>query len=169
MRKQVKEGLELVSKSVTIIRAEVMNAINPREDLRWEVEGTREREVGRRMEIEPFPLMQWPLYAPIKWPETREEFIVLPYQKIHLAVSNIKMPKGYACTSSNEINHTNEFGRVVWTAEKQSTPSGDEIQVVLRVDVNQSLGPATMYPKLKEFVSWVEEACRRRLIVEKVN
>lgn len=167
--KSLKESLELITKSVTITKAEVANATNSREDLRWEVEGASERESGRRMEIYPFPLMQWPLYVPSKWPETRQEFIVLPYQKIHLAISHIKLPKGYAWPGWNEINHSNEFGRVAWKAELQSKPDGDEIKVVLRVDVIQSLGPAAMYPKLKEFVSWVEEACRRQLIVEKVK
>jgi len=167
--KTLKEGLELISKSVTITKAEVKNATNAREELRWEVEGVREREAGRRVEIQPFPLMEWPVHVPSKWPENRQEFIVLPYQKIHLAISHIKVPKEYGWPGSGAVNHSNEFGRVTWTAVKQSSPEGDEIQVVLRVEVNQCLGPATMYPKLKEFVSWVEEACRRQLIVEKVK
>ncbi|MBL0209928.1 MAG: hypothetical protein IPQ13_03295 [Holophagaceae bacterium] len=167
--KTLKESLEQISKSVTITKAEVANATNSREDLRWEVEGARERETGRRLEIEPFPFMQWPLYVPSKWPETRQDFIVLPYQKIHLANSRIKLPKGYAWSGASEINHSNEFGRVSWSAEKQSTPGGDEIQVVLRVEVAESLGPAAMYPKLKTFISWIEEACRRQLVAERVK
>lgn len=167
--KTLKESLERISKSVTITKAEVANATNPREDLRWEVEGAREREAGRRLEIEPFPLMQWPLFVPDKWPDTREEFIVLPHNKIHLAVSTIELPKDYVWKGIKEIVHSNEFGRVVWMAEKKSTLGAEEIKVVLRVELNQSLGPSTMYSKLKEFVFWVEEACRRRLIVEKVN
>ncbi|MBL0312970.1 MAG: hypothetical protein IPP78_09730 [Holophagaceae bacterium] len=167
--KALKESLELVSKSVTITKAEVTNATNPREDLRWEIEGANERETGRRIEIYPFPLMQWPLNVPSKWPEARQDFIVLPYQKVHQAVSHIKLPKGYTWPGWNEINRSNEFGEVTWKAEQQSKPDGVEIQVVLRVEVKRSLGPATMYPKLKEFVSWVEEACRRQLLVEKVK
>jgi hypothetical protein len=167
--KTLKESLEVNSKSVTITKAEVANATNPRENLLWQVEGANEREIGRRIEIYPFPLMQWPLYVPSKWPDTRQDFIVLPYQKIHTAVSHIKLPKGYTWPGCNEINHANEFGLVAWKAEQQTKPEGDEIQVVLRVEVKQALGPATMYPKLKEFISWIEEACRRQLIVEKLK
>ncbi len=167
--KTLKESLELVSKSVSITKAEVANATNSREDLRWEVAGTSERESGRRMEIYPFPLMQWPLYVPSKWPEGRQEYIVLPYPKIHLAVSHIKLPKGYTWPGWEALNRANEFGRVAWKAEKVTGPESDEIKVILRVDVNQSLAPATLYPKLKEFLSWVEEACRRQLIVVKAS
>lgn len=166
---KLRERLELLSKDVVVTRAEVSNATSPRENLKWAVEGRKDRVPGRRMEIEPFPLMPSPLTIPNTWPETREEMIVFPYKQLHLAVCDIRIPKGYRWSGETFPTHANTFGLVGWKLETVTEGDGELLRVILRVEVKQSVAPPSKYAELKEFVGWVEAACRQTLLLDRLN
>ncbi len=62
--KKLKESMGNSLKSYTVSRAEVFHAQDPKLNMTWEVEGTRELESWRRHTVRPFPGAYFPLWVP---------------------------------------------------------------------------------------------------------
>jgi len=159
----LKEELEGSMKQVAFTKVQVLNAQNSLHPFTWHVEGTLEREDGRRREVYPFPGMRSPLIQPEAWPEQRQDRIVIPYLRHHRAVSRITIPKGYAIPEIEPIKEENVFGSVSWTLKPLDQPG--EVEVDLDVIVTGfSIGPEG-YQEFRTFMAWVSKAANRTLIL----
>lgn len=161
----LKDRFESNQKNYTISKAIVLNATNPAERVSWEVTGVMERESGRRREVVPFPGMPWPLWVPDKLDETRTESIVLPYLSTQTAVSSFEVPKGYRFDPHPALQHQNVVGTVLWTTEFD--PATRKVTVHLETTIiSLVLGP-NHYQAFKEFLGWIQESCRRTIILDR--
>jgi hypothetical protein len=122
-----------------------------------------ERESSRRRVVDPFPGMPWPLWVPSTLDETRSASIVLPYRSIQLAVATFKPPKGYSVGAQQELRKENDFGRVFWVPSFDAATG--TTKVVLRVEVLAVSAPAAKWPEFRQFLTWIEEACRRQVVL----
>lgn len=161
--KLLKESFEKAMKNLTVTEAEVRNTADAKTSVTWTLKGSLERESSRRRVLDPFPGMPWPLWVPSKLDETRTTAIVLPYLSTQLAVATFKPPKGYAMGAHQELRHENAFGRVFWVPSfDAATGTG---KVVLRVEVATLSAPAGKWSEFRQFLTWIEEACRRQVVL----
>jgi len=165
--KLLKERLEGQDKHCLLARTEVQNAVDPRQNVSWRAEGRRVREPGRRLSVEPFPLVPSALWAPEVWPERRVEPIILPHLGIFAAKANFRLPPGCRLLPHEVFQHRNAFGMVVWVQELVKRAEGPEVQVVMRVDVEKAFGAPDQYEELKDFLAWVREAETRMVVLER--
>jgi hypothetical protein len=159
----LREELEGRMKSATFTKAQVFNAQSPNLPFGWHIEGSIEREDGRRREVYPFPAMNSPMNQPEVWPEQRQDVIVLPYLRSHRAVSRIRIPKGYQIPRIDPIQEKNMFGSVSWSLKPLDRP--DELEVTLEVVASGFAAQANGYQELKTFMNWVATATNRTLIL----
>ena len=162
--KLLKDSLEERNRNVTIQKVTLTNAQSARQDLSLRVEASLEDEAGRRREINPFPLMNWPIQIPSSWPEQRRDLIFAHNAWTQLATSELRLPKGVRPAPVENFLRENEFGRVAWIMENRTA---DSVRVVLRVDFREPIAPAQYYAKFREFIAWLQEASSRSLIIEK--
>ncbi|MBP1771792.1 MAG: hypothetical protein H6P99_955 [Holophagaceae bacterium] len=161
----LKERFESNRKTLSVASVKVSNATDPARRVFWEVTGALERESGRYREVEPFPGMPWPLWVPDKLDATRSESIVLPYLQIHTANSTFEVPKGFRFTPPPALRYENEFGMVSWTSEWD--PQTRKVTIQLRTQVvSLSLGP-DHWKAFREYLGWIQEGCRRTVILSK--
>lgn len=158
----LRESLEEYMKATTFTRAEVFGAQDPQQRTAWEVEGSIEREEGRRREVTPFPAVPWAIWVPDTWPETRKDLIVIPYLRTFEATSTIHLPEGYTWGGAEPYEQRNIFGTVSWKAEKVDAGT---VKVTLQIQVVRAFEAAMGYEALKSYLSWVSEAQRRSLIL----
>jgi hypothetical protein len=159
----LREEMENRFKQATFSRTEIINAKDPTKPFSWAVEGRAEREDGRRMEVYPFPGMYSPLRQPDSWPPGRKDLIVLPYLRVHKAVSRIKVPSGYGLPVIEPLEVRNPFGSVSWNV-KAIEPT-HEVEVTLEVVVNGFASQPNGYAEFRTFMSWVDDASRRTVIL----
>jgi len=164
-KKVLKEGIDGSQRSVDVKRVDVINAQSVRKDLTLKVEASQELEAGRRRTFNPFPLMNSPITMPSSWPETRTDFIFAPCAFTWLATSQFQVPKGSSLQAVDPLEQENAFGRVIWRTETQ----GDQVKVILRVDLNEPIATPQYYPLFREFMGWVNEAYQRSLTLEKAG
>lgn len=162
--KLLKDSLEHQDRNVTIQKVTLADAQSARKDLRLQVEASSEAEPGRRKEVKPFPLMDWPIQSPASWPEQRRDPIFANYAWTQLATSEIRLPKGVRPVPMENFSRENEFGRVVWGIQKRDDAT---LRVVLRVDFREPLARPQYYAKFREFMGWIQEAAGRTLFIEK--
>ncbi len=106
-----------------------------------------------------------PLWIPQSFPETRKARIVLPYSRIQTAECVMKVLPGYRLAPTEDMRMTNGLGRVTWSAEALGT---EEVKITFKVEVVvTSTGPAS-YGAFRTFLGWIDEAMRRRVLMEKV-
>ena len=159
--KLLKERFEKNMKNLTLQAAEVKNTSNAKASVVWHLKGTLEREQGRRRVVDPFPGMPWPLWVPAKLDEQRSAPIILPYLATQLAVATFKVPKGFTMGAHQELRQQNGFGRVFWVPTYD--PATGEGKVVLRVEVSAISAPASQWAAFRQFLGWIEDACRRQV------
>jgi len=164
----LKEGLEKALKGATLAKAEVLNATNPKETVSWKAEGTLEPKGGRQRTVEPFPGMPSPLWIPDAFPKERALPIVMPYLQIHAAHSAIKVPKGFRVRPVPPLDERNRFGRVKWSTELKTAGEEHSAEVALEVSVDSMFAGPEAYGELKAFLGWIDEACHRTLVLEKI-
>jgi hypothetical protein len=159
----LKEDLEGSMKQAVFQKVQVQNAQNSLHPLSWHVEGSIEREEGRRREVYPFPGMRSPMNQPEAWPEQRKDRIVIPYLRHHRAVSKITIPKGYAIPEIEPIKEENVFGSVSWILRPLDHPG--ELEVTLEVITTGFSVNAEGYQDFRTFMEWVSKAANRTLIL----
>ncbi|WP_306602085.1 hypothetical protein [Geothrix sp. 21YS21S-2] len=150
-----------------IDKAQVLNATDPRKPIQWKAEGRIDRAVGRHRRVDPFPMTPYALSVPDALPETRSEWIVLPYQLERLAVSRFLLPPGYAWKGAPPYQRSNEFGSVSLTAELVEGPGGPEGVATLQVKVVKAMANPGRWSAFKDFLGWIREAGSTQLILER--
>lgn len=166
--KLLRETLEQRDKQVKVARAEVLHATDPRENVTWHAEGSRELEGGRRLAIPPFPCVPMPLAVPTAWPEQRTDPIHLPGLGVTGYASTFRIPAGYRLLPSAPIERKNLFGSVVWRQVQRTGKDGEEVGVALKVTVDLLEAPPEKYQDLKDLLSWVQEAMTQAVVLEKL-
>jgi hypothetical protein len=166
--KLLKETLEGRDRNLQVGKTEVLHALEPRENLVWRAEVSREREPGRRLSVQPFPMVPWPFEAPKAWAATRQDTIVMPHLGILLATATFKVPQGYHLLPATPVDTKTFFGAVHWVQSQSETKDGPEGKVILRVDVETLLGGPDRYEALKTFTAAVSEAMNRLVVLEKL-
>ena len=159
--KLLKERFEKNLKNLVVEVSEVKHTADARTSVTWHLKGVLEREQGRRRVVDPFPGMPWPLWVPAKLEEKRTTSIILPYLSTQLAVATFKVPKGYTMGPQQEIQQQNGFGRVFWVPSVDAATG--EGKVVLRVEVTSVSAPASQWGAFRQFLGWIEDACRRQV------
>lgn len=163
--RSLKEQFERQAKNLIIAQTKVSDALDPATRLSWDVSGSLERESGRRREVEPFPGMPWPLWVPDKLDGPRSVPIVVPYLSTQVAVSTFKVPSGYRFEPHGELENRNEFGAVAWTASYDPATRQVTVRFSTRViNIKQDLDH---WKAFKEFLGWIQEACRRTVILNR--
>ncbi len=163
----LKESLEGSVPDCAIGSAQVLNATDPDRNVSITATGTLECPPGDTLTFDPFPGVPTPLYLPTAWPETRTERIILDHLGIHLATCEFTVPKGYALKAGQASQHQNAFGRVIFLVETKDTGDGLQAKAVLRVDLLQPTAAPEAYADFRTFMGWVDEACRRQIVLEK--
>lgn len=161
--KLLKETFEKKMKNLTVAEAEVRHTAEAKTSVTWKLKGSLERESSRRRAVDPFPGMPWPLWVPSTLDETRTASIVLPYLSTQLAVATFKAPKGYVMGEQQDLRKENAFGRVFWVPSFDAATG--TAKVVLRVEVLAVSAPAAKWPEFRQFLTWIEEACRRQVVL----
>ena len=165
----LKERLEKDWPRVALSKAEVLNAVDPRTDVKLRLEGRIERDSGRRREVEPFPLDPWALWVPDQLETNRTELIVLPYGLVQSAVSKLRVPKGYVLGRVEPFVRQNGYGSVAWELLRETKDGTEACTVSLKVEVKRTIAPASDYASFKEFLGWIREACGRTLVLERAR
>jgi hypothetical protein len=161
--KLLKETFEKAMKNLAVTGSEVKNTSDAKASVTWQLKGSLERESSRRRAVDPFPGMPWPLWVPSKLEEVRTVPIVLPYQATQLAVSSFTVPKGYTMGQHQELQQQNGFGKVFWVPSYDAaTRTG---KVVLRVEVSTVSASASQWAQFRQFLTWIEDACRRQIVL----
>lgn len=161
----LKTSLEARYPAAKITSAKVLNATDPSRTVAFDAAGTVPLEEGRRIQLAPFPCMPPPLWIPQSFPETRKERIVLPYSRIQTAECVMKVPPGYRLAPTEDMRMANGLGRVTWVAEALGA---EEVKITFKVEVVvTSTGPGS-YGAFRTFLGWIDEAMRRRVLMEKV-
>ena len=163
--KLLKERFEKNMKNLVVEASEVKNTSNAKASVTWHLKGALERESGRKRVVDPFPGMPWPLWVPAHLEEKRTASIILPYLSTQLATATFKVPKGYAMEAHQEIRQQNAFGRVFWVPSFDAATG--EGKVVLRVEVTSGSAPASQWNAFRQFLGWIEDACRRQVTLSK--
>lgn len=162
--KALRDHFEELSKDLVIQKALVADLMDPKKAPRWQAVATIERELGRRAEVQPFPLMPWPLYIPDQFDLIRFEPISLPFLSTHKATTRFKIPAGYKFLPGDPIKQENDFGRVEWRAEM--TPDGEAL-VAMECTVETTSARTSDYRAFKIYLGWIQEACQRQIVLEK--
>ncbi len=163
--KLLKEKFEKEMKNLAVASAEVRNTSDAKASVTWHLKGSLEREAGRKRVLDPFPGMPWPLWVPAKLDDSRTAPIVLPYQATQLAIATFQVPRGYTMGPQQELKQQNLFGRVFWVpAFDPATGMG---KVVLRVEVTALSAPSAQWAEFKQFLGWIEDACRRQVTLSR--
>lgn len=161
---RLKEYLEEWHKSGTIAKTEVKGTQDSKQLVSWSAEGSIEREEARQREVQPFPGIPTALYIPDEWPEARRDLIHIPFHVTQENTSIIHIPEGWTWNGAEPYRYENHFGLVFWNAEKQGN---NTIKVVLRIEVDNHLTPASSYTALKTYLGWIKEASNRVVILQK--
>lgn len=159
--KLLKERTEKAMKNLVVDSAEVKHTGAAKANVTWHLKGSLERESGRKRVVDPFPGMPWPLWIPSKLEEARSAPIILPYLSTQVAAASFKLPKGYVMGAHQELRQQNGFGRVFWVPSFDAATG--EGRVVLRVEVSAVSAPASQWPAFRQFLGWIEDACRRQV------
>ena len=76
-------------------------------------------------------------------------------------MATVKVPKGFTMGAHQELRQQNGFGRVFWVPTYD--PATGEGKVVLRVEVSAISAPASQWAAFRQFLGWIEDACRRQV------
>jgi hypothetical protein len=164
--RKLEDELESEITGADVTTARVDNAQAANENVAWTAEGRIEVAPERRRTVKPFPAMRWPFWiASSELAATRTVPIVLPYLQIHAAKSTVRFPAGYRLITGAPVQHANSIGSVSLSIKE--TPSAAE--AVLRVDVNKLFLSPEAYGDFKDFLSWLQDACGRGFILERVR
>lgn len=162
----LKEVLEARMPGATLSKTEVAGVLDPRVNMGWSAEGSLEQESGRRREVDPFPGLPLALSSPGHWPEARVDQIVLPYLSTQLALSHVAVPEGYAAQPQPPLKKANGYGQVSWSLD---TSSPTQATVMLQVMVTGLSGTPSTAKDLRDFLAWIEEASRRKVVLERAR
>lgn len=163
--KLLKERFEKTMKNLAVESTDVKNTSSAKTSVTWRLKGLLERESGRKRVVDPFPGMPWPLWVPAKLEEARTAPIVLPYLSTQLATSTFQVPKGYVMAPHAELKQQNAFGRVFWVPTYDAASGTGK--VVLRVEVTALSAPASQWAAFRQFLGWIEDACRRQITLSR--
>jgi hypothetical protein len=161
--KSLKGRFEGERKSLLVSKAEVADPSSTLHAFGWKVEGTLEREGGRQRKVEPFPGMAWPLWVPAKLEEQRSMPIVLPQRLIHRALCTFEVPPGFRIADLTEFRNHNRFGSVQWSIQYDEATRKATVQFV--TEVATSMEGSEQWRAFKAFLGWIEEACRRTIVL----
>ncbi|HJW72732.1 MAG TPA: hypothetical protein VJ486_07715 [Geothrix sp.] len=135
---------------------------DPWSDLALTVQGTLDHEGGRRRLIFPFPFLRAPFELPTHWPATRTINIHMPMKTLIDAEARLSwagpLPDPQDLTP---LQNQNAFGQVTWSAEVMDGKSGKEMVIKLVVKVGGLVGGSGLYPEVKAFSGWIQEALHR--------
>ena len=145
-----------------VLEASGTGTSDPWGDLTLTLRGAVEHDGGRRRLILPFPFLVEPFPSPASWPATRTISIHLPMKTLIVAEATIPW-QGPLPDSQDlmAIAHENAFGRVHWTAEALDGAGGKSLLVKLEVKVQGLVAGAGLYPEIKAFSGWIQEALLR--------
>jgi hypothetical protein len=163
--KALRKKFEGALKALAVSEAVVTNTNDPKLNVGWRVKGFIERDSGKTREVPPFPAMPWPLWVPPKLGVDRRTSIVPPYPCTQVAVCQFKVPAGFVPRLPSEMRSENEFGAVNWMPSYDAKTR--EVKVVLRVEVRAISKAMDRWENFKAFLGWIEEACRRQVVIVK--
>lgn len=165
--RELNREFEKMNLSINIDKAEVFNATNPRENLKWKIEGHQEQEAGRRIEFHPFPGMPLPLFPPKSWPPERKDLIVLPFTCVQLSTCNFMLPKGYKLLTNTSLSRSNFFGKVTWTIIPSNATMPSTAKIIFKIEILNSIAEPEKYEELKNFIAWIMEGAKQTISFEK--
>jgi hypothetical protein len=164
--KKLKEDTLNALPGFTITKAVVKNAPDRALPVSWQIEGAKENDGGRRVQFNPFPGVERPLWVPATWLDQRADGIVMPYCFTWEAHAKVHIPKGWAAAPQQPIQVSNGFGSVSWSCVKVDGADGPELDVDYEVSVDAMFGASREVDKLKALLSAVQEGWTRTLTVE---
>jgi len=145
-------------------KASGSGATDPWSVLSLTFQGIHEHEGSRRRLILPFPFLQEPFPMPLSWPLTRTINIHMPMKTLIDAEARLPWPGTLPdALELSPLQHENVFGQVSWTAQVVDGPTGKEVVVKFVVKVNGLVGGALLYPEVKAYTGWIQEAMHRGL------
>ena len=162
--RNLKEWMEKNIKDATVSSASVLDAWNPDQNTHWTIQAQRDLPASGSLRVVPFPGMPEPLFLATSWPERRTVPIVMGYLRTHEADCEFKVPQGYVLQAPQAMEMANSFGRVSFNV---TTAPGGTVKVHLTVVLARLSAPASAEPELRQYIAWVEEACRKALVLEK--
>ncbi len=161
--RMLRDKFEKLGKNLSITKAVVLDATNPAKPVSWEVEGSLERENGRRREVVPFPGMTWPLWVPDKMDVPRSMPIILPYLATQTAVSSFVVPEGYRFDPHTELTQRNQFGSVSWSTAYD--PQTRKVTVRFSVEVATLQEGSGAWSAFRDYLGWIQDACTRQVVL----
>lgn len=161
----LRERFEKLAKSLSISKATVQDAASPTKPVSWEVEGSLERDSGRRREVVPFPGMAWPLWVPDKMDVPRSVPIVLPYLATQTAVSSFVVPERYRFDPHAGLDQRNQFGSVSWSTAYD--PLTRKVTVRFRVEVATLYEGNGAWGAFRDYLGWIQDACTRLVVLSR--
>lgn len=138
---------------------EVPNLRDPWTPLTFSVEGSLDLEEGRRVEVAPFSFLKLPFAIPDTWPETRTTNIHFPMTCV--VEAEAFLPWKPEAGALEPLENRNALGEVRWAAEP--VEGGRRLKVSLSITVRSLIAATSQYGDLKAFLTWIEEARRRRI------
>jgi len=158
-----KERLE--ARGLSVASVSVANDLDLAKPLVFKAEGSMPLEAGRLLKLNPFPGMESGIYMPPSLPEGRRDPIVMPYKSLQTAISVIQVPKGYRLTAPINIQHSNRWGEVSFTAWQD--PDTGELTASMKVQTMTVLDGPAGYGPLKDFLQWVQAAVQPAITLER--
>lgn len=132
--------------------------------LTWSVSAKRDLDVGKRMEIHPFPLVDPPFFLPKDLPEQRTLPIIFSHVGALEIQSTIKVPAGFDWIPEPSFHQGNAMGEVRFAS---SMEANGEIKVVLRISTSSLISSPSDYPQFKAFLGWVRVVLDKTLILQR--
>ena len=164
--RSLKEDMEKAMKDATITNAQVLGALDPDQNVHFQVEGKLDLPTGT-FNLDPFPGMPAPLWLPGTWPEPRTVPIMMEYLRTQDASCDFTLPPGYALSGVPAFQKENSFGKVLLQVTQKSQGASTLVHVTFRVELLRLSGPASAEGELRTFIGWVKEAYQAMLTLEK--
>lgn len=162
----LKEALEKLLPEATVTAA-VQHAFDPDANVTWSAEGALDRPGSGSFHFNPFPGMPSPLAQPVSWPERRTEPVVLEHLGIQVATSEFDLPAGYRLAANEPFVQENSFGKVGFWVSSAPQGGATRVKAVFKVEVLRPSAPAEAYREFRTFMDWIDQACRRRILLER--
>ena len=167
--KLLKESFEGVSGGYQIESAAVRNAQDLAKVMTLAVQGKKDLDEGRKLEVYPFPGMPITYRLPDAWPATRSTPIILPLALKQTAVCRLHVPVGYQVVVDDNLQEQNAFGAVSWKTTTTDEGNGKLVTIEYKVQAAKTLAGAQEYESFKAFLGWVEHAYTRTVNLLKVR